>query len=342
MKWSLLAVSALSVVVLVAAAKKTTKSKSSRDTWAVLVCSSRYWFNYRHLTNTLSIYRTIKQLGVQDDHIILMNSLDSPCNSRNPFPGSQFSHPGALDEASDLFGGADIEVDYQGEEARVESFLNVLTGRHYSDTPRSKRLESNANSSVLIFLSGHGGDEFFKFHDSEEFSAQDLGAAIRDMELKKRYREILLLADTCQASTLAAHITSPRVTTITSSSKGENSFAYHASPDLGVAAVDRFTLATMQFFQKHVVAGQTHPVPLNRYVSSLDARFLYSTPSAQQSPDSRPLHRQDLRAFFGDGSGEARIVQSSVEHVDEGVVDQDVDEDGTVETYDDFLKRRAP
>jgi len=276
------------------------RERNGGNTWAVLVCSSRYWFNYRHLTNTLSIYRLVKSLGLADDHIILMNSLDSPCNNRNPYPGAQYSSQ-LRDDGANLFDGSDLEVDYQGEEVRAEAFLNLLTGRHYASTPRSKQLESNSNSSILIFLSGHGGDEFFKFQDSEEMSSQELAAAIRDMELKQRYKEILLLADTCQASTLAAHITSPRVTTISSSAKGENSYAYHTSPDLGIATVDRFTLATLQFFQKHVLPGQTHPVPLQRYLAALDPRFLHSNAGAAQSPASRPLHRQDARSFFSDG-----------------------------------------
>ena len=31
------------------------------NNWAVLVCTSRYWFNYRHIANTLSMYRTVKR-----------------------------------------------------------------------------------------------------------------------------------------------------------------------------------------------------------------------------------------------------------------------------------------
>ena len=31
------------------------------NNWAVLVCASRYWFNYRHIANTLSLYRTVKR-----------------------------------------------------------------------------------------------------------------------------------------------------------------------------------------------------------------------------------------------------------------------------------------
>jgi len=36
------------------------------------VCASRYWFNYRHVANTLSMYRTVKRLGIPDSNIILM------------------------------------------------------------------------------------------------------------------------------------------------------------------------------------------------------------------------------------------------------------------------------
>lgn len=34
---------------------------SHNNNWAVLVDTSRYWFNYRHIANTLSIYTTVKR-----------------------------------------------------------------------------------------------------------------------------------------------------------------------------------------------------------------------------------------------------------------------------------------
>ena len=33
------------------------------------VCASRYWFNYRHVANTLSIYRSVKRLGIPDRYM---------------------------------------------------------------------------------------------------------------------------------------------------------------------------------------------------------------------------------------------------------------------------------
>jgi phosphatidylinositol glycan class K len=91
--------------------------------------------------------------------------------------------------------GSAIEVDYRGYDVTVENFLRVLTGarpllmllhvpcvralrcaltlhrvcpttgRHEAWVPRSKRLLSDARSNVLVYMTGHGGDEFLKFQD---------------------------------------------------------------------------------------------------------------------------------------------------------------------------------
>jgi phosphatidylinositol glycan class K len=55
--------------------------------WAVLVATSKYWYNYRHIANTLSFYRTVKRLGIPDSNIILMLAEDVACNPRNAYPG---------------------------------------------------------------------------------------------------------------------------------------------------------------------------------------------------------------------------------------------------------------
>ena len=47
---------------------------------AVLVSSSRYWHNYRHVSNVLSLYNLLKTGGrFTDDNIILMIADDVPC-----------------------------------------------------------------------------------------------------------------------------------------------------------------------------------------------------------------------------------------------------------------------
>ena len=59
--------------------------------------------------------------------------------------------------------------------------LPSITGRHRPSTPPSKRLLTDENSNVFIYMTGHGGDEFLKFQDNEEISAWDLADAVGGM-----------------------------------------------------------------------------------------------------------------------------------------------------------------
>jgi GPI-anchor transamidase subunit K len=90
--------------------------------WAVLLSTSRYWFNYRHISDALTFYHICRRsgmavsvmqggdhpsvlhvrsfstyceywlllhcrLGIPDSNIILMLPDDIACNPRNPHPG---------------------------------------------------------------------------------------------------------------------------------------------------------------------------------------------------------------------------------------------------------------
>eukprot|EP01041_Mallomonas_annulata_P007227 gene7227-14741_t len=177
------------------------------------VCTSRYWFNYRHFANTLSVYILIKKLGIPDRNIILMNANDALSDPRNPLVGRIYNIPDNLESniIDDRF-----EVDYRGDEVNPDSFSRVLTGHHYHTTSPSKRLDLNNNSNILIYITGHGGNEFMKFHDYEEFSAQDFSYIIHEMHIKKRFNEILIISDTCQAETLTSLIKTPNIISISS------------------------------------------------------------------------------------------------------------------------------
>lgn len=72
----------------------------------------------------------------------------------------------------------------------VENFLRVLTGRHETAVPRSKRLLSDEGSHILLYMTGHGGDEFLKFQDSEELQSHDLADAVKQMKEKRRWENI--------------------------------------------------------------------------------------------------------------------------------------------------------
>lgn len=94
-----------------------------RNNWAILVDTSKYWFNFRHIANVLSVYELVKSLGIPDDQIILMLADDVACNGRNPLQASVFNH---YDHKDNVY-GQDVEVDYRGSEITVEAFIRLLT-----------------------------------------------------------------------------------------------------------------------------------------------------------------------------------------------------------------------
>jgi len=52
--------------VLVSSCQLVFTVRSRERTNFLQICTSRYWFNYRHIANTLSIYHSVKRLGIPD------------------------------------------------------------------------------------------------------------------------------------------------------------------------------------------------------------------------------------------------------------------------------------
>ncbi|KAF2840157.1 hypothetical protein M501DRAFT_1010352 [Patellaria atrata CBS 101060] len=244
--------------------------------WAVLVSTSRFWFNYRHLANVLSLYRTVKRLGIPDSQIILMLPDDMACNPRNAFPGTVYNN---ADRALDLYGD-NIEVDYRGYEVTVENFIRLLTDRVGEDMPRSKRLLTDDRSNILVYMTGHGGNEFLKFQDAEEISAFDLADAFEQMWEKKRYHELLFMIDTCQANTMYSKIYSPNIIATGSSEIDQSSYSHHADSDVGVAVIDRYTYYNLDFLETQVLSPSSK-LTLGDLFDSYDEAKIHSHPGVR-------------------------------------------------------------
>ena len=80
------------------------------------------------------------------------------CNSRNPFTGTIEMF---MDTGEDFYCD-DVEVDYKSDDLTYESVLNLLRGRYSSDYPDNMKMNTNSESKIFIYMTGHGGDNFFK------------------------------------------------------------------------------------------------------------------------------------------------------------------------------------
>lgn len=284
--------------------------RPSRHTnnWAVLVSTSRFWFNYRHMANVLSMYRTVKRLGIPDSQIILMLSDDVSCNPRNAFPGAVFNN---ADRGLDLY-GENIEVDYRGYEVTVENLIRLLTDRWDADIPRSKRLLTDERSNIFFYMTGHGGNEFLKFQDADEIGAVDIADAFEQMWEKRRYNEILFMIDTCQANTMYKRFYSPNILAVGSSDIEENSYSHHSDTDVGVAVIDRFTYYNLEFLEN---INKTSQATMADLFESYTFEKVHSNAGIRSDLFKRDLDKVLITDFFGN------IQNVQVDNVEDDVLE---------------------
>jgi phosphatidylinositol glycan class K len=263
---------------------------------AILVQSSPYFHNYRHSSNVLSIYQALKRFGnFTDDRIILMMAEEIPFNARNARKGTMTSlyhthiqnpHPESF-MVTDLWDPT-VEIDYVGSDVSVESWFRLLLG----DPPTSPEdghshrflPTMDEHTNVFIYLTGHGGDTFFKFRDYEELRTQDIIHTMDRMKQLKRFHEILFIADTCQAYTLSPNYPGvwngnqnnmvENVYSIASSLKGQYSYSHHADAEVGVSVVDRFSFEFVQFMNQRMRWKNMHRISLkSAFVDSMYAHY---------------------------------------------------------------------
>lgn len=219
-------------------------SEVSTDTYAIVLSASRFWFNYRHTSGALAVYDTFRRLGLPDDRILLYLSEDHAWDSRNPYRGAVFGQDG--DRQWDTY-PPDVEVDCAGASVTPESFLRAVTGRHSPADPSGCRTtfspppSTRGPSTLLLYMTGHGGDGFLKFHDKEELTYADLGHALHDSWLRGLFSRVLVISDTCQAGSLGDWIHSPGVLLVASSVTGQNSYATGRDEEIGLSLSDGFT-----------------------------------------------------------------------------------------------------
>jgi phosphatidylinositol glycan class K len=77
-------------------------------------------------------------------------------NARNPFKNRM--HAEGIHRTG--WYNNQTEIDYRGSDVTVQMFMDALLGQ----APKSLN-NLNGESNLMIYLTGHGGDQFFKFQD---------------------------------------------------------------------------------------------------------------------------------------------------------------------------------
>lgn len=178
----------------------------------------------------------------------------------------------------------------------MENFIRILTGRLPSRVPRSKRLLSDERSNILVYMTGHGGDGFLKFQDAEEITSIELADAFEQMWQKRRYNEVFLMVDTCQAYSMTQKLYSPNILAVGSSLVGEDSLSHHEDPAIGVHVIDRYTYYVLQFLEGVRPNSKSTVGQLFEYTTPA---LVISTPGVRSDLFRRDPDKVLVTDFFG-------------------------------------------
>jgi len=255
---------------------------------AIIVSSSRYWFNYRHAMNALGMYEIYRQNGIPDENIILMIADEYAVNARNPFKNRM--HAEGIHRTG--WYNNRTEIDYRGSDVTVQMFMDALLG----EAPKSLK-NLNIKSNLMIYVTGHGGDQFFKFQDEEELMAQDIANLMDKLYEQKKFGTALFIADTCQAFTLFDKVTTPNVMTLGTSLIDESAYAHHSDNDLGLAVIERWT---HHFIENYHKRSNPRATLQQSMVSPFDNKHvLMARVGIKDDTSRRKFKDTKLSEFFG-------------------------------------------
>ena len=178
----------------------------------------------------------------------------------------------------------------------VENLVRLLTGRLPETTPRSKRLLTDEVSNLLVYMSGHGGEGFLKFQDSEEITNIELADAFGQMWEKRRYNEIFFMIDTCQAASMFHKFYSPNILSVASSLVGEDSLSHHVDPAIGVYIIDRYTYYALEFLERVKPDSEK---TMGEFLRVCPKRVCISTVGTRTDLFQRDPNKVPITDFFG-------------------------------------------
>lgn len=250
--------------------------------------------------SVVSLYR----LGVPDERIILMLADCATCDPRLFSPGKLWFRPGMV--LNDPDNEEETVIDYRDMEVSADSVLRVLTGNVPRGMSGSQVLGSGPNSNVLVFLTGHGGDRFLKFHDQSELMAADLGSAIEYMHRMKRFKDLLVILDTCQASTMYEDTgDAARWIGAASSKRDQSSYALNSDGTVGAYLVDEFTHHLVQYLDEVVRSNPSADPTFEQMLQYVSRKEMSSQVQSEDSKHPEGVRGVRVSGFFANRDSKA-------------------------------------
>eukprot|EP00419_Tripos_fusus_P065470 CAMPEP_0172930270 /NCGR_PEP_ID=MMETSP1075-20121228/218903_1 /TAXON_ID=2916 /ORGANISM="Ceratium fusus, Strain PA161109" /LENGTH=482 /DNA_ID=CAMNT_0013791579 /DNA_START=126 /DNA_END=1571 /DNA_ORIENTATION=- len=218
--------------------------------WAVIAAGSAGFFNYRHQADACHAYQIMLKSGIPPENIILMMQDDVATSEENPFKGKLFNKPG--DNVTDVYHGC--KVDYRGKKVTAKLFLDVITGEESKVPAPGKVLKSGPNDKVFINFVDHGGVGIVAFPNGPLLHASELSMALRTMQKKNMFKELLFYMEACESGSMFPDVTANgKIFAVTASNAKESSWGYYCPKNdtvngkhMGTCLGDLFSISWME------------------------------------------------------------------------------------------------
>lgn len=221
--------------------------------------------------------------GIRGDQMYLGVGYDPSFDQRNKWPGKVFSERTSENDVR-------VAANLMGDELSIENFVAVL-----SNGPVNGRSTSfcACGKYMVMYLTGHGGEEFLKFRNVEELRAVDFADVVDNMKRVMGFEELLVILDTCQADSFFRNIRTSGVIAISGAVTGQSSHSSDFDEILGLPLSDRFSAAITSLIPKlgrnASLLDLTNALKLERLGSTVDVKTFGVT---------RPLAAMKLENFF--------------------------------------------
>ena len=210
----------------------TTLSMVSAEHFAVLVCGSHTYGNYRHHADVAHAYHVAVSGGIKKQNIIVMMYDDVVNDIENPFPGQLFNKPTpAGTPGIDVYHG--VPKDYTGNAVTAVNFLAVLTGNKTAmkNIGSGRVLESTSTDRVFINFVDHGGVGLIAFPNQPYLYKKDLHNALIQMYNTSMYKELVFYLEACESGSMFQDFpTDKNVYITTAANAKESSWGTYCAP----------------------------------------------------------------------------------------------------------------
>lgn len=166
---------------------------------AVLINNSKYYYNYRMVSNVMALASSLKKLGFADADLLLCSHQTSFNYPANTPPNTQRNIDDDL--RHNLLTPA-TQIDVSNEDVSLQRHLLAFNGRHEEDDPLSFRPLRSPVDALFLYLTGHGGDKYMKIQYLQILFSRHFSDFFEELFASRKARRALVVSDTCSAGTL--------------------------------------------------------------------------------------------------------------------------------------------